>query len=312
MSTHHPSDPSVVQEGFLPAGQSTLYYRDLGHGQPICLLHGGPSFNHSYLLPDMDRLADAFRLIYYDQRGRGKSAGIVDPAEVSMQSEVDDLERVRASFQLERAALLGHSWGGLLALEYALRHPERVSHLILLNTAPASHDDGVLFEQERDGHAPADAALVFELESSPAYAEGDLEARAAANRIYFRATLRSPELLDRLIGQLQTGWTKQDVLTARAIGKRLWSETYGSAGYNLLPRLAGLRIPTLILHGDYDFVPLACAAHIAEAMPAAQLVVLQDCGHFSYLERPDAVRQTLNAFFVRQFSGTEDAHSLSS
>jgi proline iminopeptidase len=245
----------------------------------------------------MDRLADAFRLIYYDQRGRGKSAGNVDPAEVSIQSEMDDLERVRAYFQLERAALLGHSWGGLLAMEYALRHPERVSHLILLNTAPASHDDCMLFEQERDANAPDDAAKVGELESRPAYEEGDLEARAAANRVYFRATLRSPELLDRLIEHLQTGWTKEDVLKARAISKRLWGETYESTRYDLLPRLTGIHIPTLVLHGDYDFVPVACAAHIAEAIPGARLVVLSDCGHFSYLERPDAVRKAISEFF---------------
>ena len=297
MGTQVPLDPSGVYEGYLAVDHAQLYYRIRGQGQPLMLLHGGPSFSHTYLLPDMDRLADAFRLFYFDQRGRGKSARDVDPAEVSIQSEVDDLERVRAYFQLERAALLGHSWGGLLALEYALRHPERVSHLILLNTAPASHDDCLLFEQERDGHAPDDAALVLELASSPAYVEGDLEARAAADRVYFRATLRSPELLERLIEQLQTGWTKQDVLTARAIGKRLWGETYESTGYDLLPRLTGLRIPTLILHGDYDFVPLACAAHIAEALPDARLVVLSDCGHFSYLERPDAVRTALSEFF---------------
>jgi pimeloyl-ACP methyl ester carboxylesterase len=139
--------------------------------------------------------------------------------------------------------------------------------------------------------------LVRELESSPANVEGDLEIRAAANRAYFRATLRSPELLDRLIEHLQTGWTKEDVLTARVIGTRLWGETYESTGYDLLPKLTGLRIPTLILHGDYDFVPVACAAHIAEAIPDARFVVLQDCGHFSYLERPEAVRTALSEFF---------------
>lgn len=297
-----PLDYPTPIEGYLPLDQAQLYYRTMGQGQPIILLHGGPGFDHHYLLPDMDRLADAFRLIYYDQRGRGKPAGKVDPAEVSIQSEIDDLERVRAYFQLERAALLGHSWGGLLAMEYALRYPERVSHLILLNTAPASHADCVLFEQERDGKAPDDAALMRELQSSPAYEEGDLEARTTAYRVYFRATLRSPELLNRLIEHLQTGWTKEDVLTTRAIGQRLWGETYESPGYDLLPKLTGLRIPTLILHGDYDFVPVACAAHIAEAIPDARFVVLKDCGHFSYLERPDEVRQILSKFL-------QDAHT---
>ena len=302
MNSPLPLDQPAPLEGYLPLEQAQLYYRTIGQGQPILLLHGGPGFDHHYLLPDMDRLADAFRLIYYAQRGRGPSSGKVDPAAVSIQSEIDDLERVRAYFQLERAALLGHSWGGLLAMEYALRYPERVSHLILLNTAPASHADCVLFDQERDGKAPDDAALVRELQSGLAYEEGNLEARAAANRVYFRATLRSPELLDRLMEHLQTGWTKQDVLTARAIGQRLWGETYESPEYDLLPRLTGLSIPTLILHGDYDFVPVACAAHIAEAIPDAQFVVLPDCGHFSYLERPDEVRQILSAFL-------QDAHT---
>src|SRR5690242_2340812 len=197
------SDQPAPHEGYLPLENAQLYYRAIGQGQPIMLLHGGPSFSHTYLLPDMDRLADAFRLIYYDQRGRGKSTRKVDPAEVTLQSEIDDLKALRAHWRLEQVALLGHSWGGLLAMEYALRYPEHVSHLILLNTAPASHADCVLFEKERDGKAPEDAALVRELESSRAYEEGDLEARAAANRVYFRATLRSPELLDRLIEHLQ-------------------------------------------------------------------------------------------------------------
>jgi proline iminopeptidase len=297
MNPHHPSGKPAPSEGSVPVEGAELYYRDVGQDPPIIILHGGPSFDHNYLLPDMDRLADAFRLIYYDQRGRGKSGEHVQPEDVSLQSEIDDLESVRAYFQLESVALLGHSWGGLLALEYAVRHPERVSHLILLNTAPASHDDCVLFEQERDAHAPDDAALVRELESNPAYAEGDLEVRAAANRAYFRATLRSPELLDRLIAHLQIGWTKEDVLKARAIGQRLWSETYESSEYNLLPKLTRLHIPTLILHGNYDFVPLPCATHIAEAIPGSRLVVLQDCGHFSYIEQPDTVHNALSTLF---------------
>lgn len=293
----HPSAESAPHEGYVPVADARLYYHEVGQGPPIILLHGGPSFDHNYLLPDMDRLADTFRLIYYDQRGRGKSGENVQPEDVSLQSEVDDLEAVRAYFQLETVALLGHSWGGLLAMEYAIHHPERVSHLILLDTAPASYDDCQVFVQERDTHAPDDTKLRQELAARPEFVAGDPDARAAYYRIYFRATLRSPELLDRLIAHLRAGWRKEGILTAEAIGDRLWDESYGSVGYDLLPRLAQLRMPTLILHGDYDFVPIACAAHIAGAIPDARFVVLRDCGHFSYLEWPDVVRAELSAFF---------------
>jgi proline iminopeptidase len=288
----------VQRAGYIPVAGAELHYRDIGQGPPIIILHGGPSFDHHYLLPEMDRLADTFRLIYYDQRGRGKSAGTVQPAAISIQSEMDDLEALCAFFELESVALLGHSWGGLLAMEYAIRHPERVSHLILLNTAPASHDDCGLFQRERDAHDPDAVATLRALESRPGFAEGDdLEARAAYYRIYFRSTVRSPELLDGLIENLRENWTKESVLNAGAIGNQLWQETYESPGYDLLPALTQLRIPALVLHGDYDFVPVACATHVAEAIPLARLVVLPECGHFAYIEHPDAVRIALTDFF---------------
>jgi len=104
----------------------------------MIVLLGGPDFDYGYMLPDLDRLADTFRLIYYDQRGRGKSADGVNPDDVTLASDVDDIDAVRQHFQLESPTLLGHSWGTVLALEYALRYPTRVSRLVLMNPAPAS------------------------------------------------------------------------------------------------------------------------------------------------------------------------------
>src|SRR5215216_5977120 len=115
MSVASPS----AREGTVPAGDAELFFRETGNGQPIVVLHGGPDFDHTYLLPELDRLSDAYRLIYYDQRGRGRSTKGVQPEDVTIQSDVEDLERLRVCFQLETVALLGHSWGGILALEYA-------------------------------------------------------------------------------------------------------------------------------------------------------------------------------------------------
>jgi proline iminopeptidase len=132
---------AAPRESRIPVGRASLYSREIGRGQPIIVLHGGPDFDHSYLLPDLDRLADVFRLIYYDQRGRGRSSDYVLPDEVTLTSDVDDIDRVRKNYRLQSSALLGHSWGTVLALEYALRHPERVSHMILMNPGPASASD---------------------------------------------------------------------------------------------------------------------------------------------------------------------------
>lgn len=296
MSTELQSDRPAPREGYVPVESAELYYRDIGQGQPLVLLHGGPDFDHGYLLPDMDLLSDAFRLIYYDQRGRGKSAG--KPEDVSIESEVKDLEGLRKYLRLEPLAVLGHSWGGLLALEYALRHPERMSHLILMNTAPASHDDYLLFRQEiRKRRAAADVEKLKALSTSAEYQEGDPDAVAEYCRSHFRATLRQPKQLEQVVESLRRGFTNEGILMARKIDERLMNDTWSSSDYDLLPKLERLDIPTLVIHGDYDFIPIECAARIAQAIPGARFVLLKDCGHFSYLEAPEEVRREIAQFF---------------
>src|SRR5713226_6724380 len=130
------SGTSRTRESRISVGKASLYSREIGLGPPMIVLHGGPDFDSGYLLPDLDRWADAFRLIYYDQRGRGRSAEGVLPENVSLASDVEDIERVKRHFHLKSPTLLGHSWGAVLALEYALQHPKGVSRIILMNPAP--------------------------------------------------------------------------------------------------------------------------------------------------------------------------------
>ncbi len=293
MRTDLPSRPPAPREGYAPVGKGELYYRDIGQGRPIIVLHGGPDFDHCYLLPDLDRLSDSYRLIYYDQRGRGRSAPQARPEDVTLESEIEDLQSLSKYFQLDSFAVLGHSWGGLLAMEYAIRHPLRVSHLILMNTAPASHDDYMLFRQERRTRAAGDLEKLEVLSAKAQYESGDLETEAEYYRIHFRTTLRKPEHLEQVITGLRSHFTPEGVLRARAIEKRLYAETWVSSEYDLLPKLKRLSLPTLVIHGDYDFVPAICAAHIAQSIPGARFALLRECGHFSYLECPDDVRKEM-------------------
>jgi proline iminopeptidase len=174
------SEPSATSnEGRIPVGGAELYSREIGKGTAIIVLHGGPDFDHSYLLPDMDRLSDSYRLIYYDQRGRGRSAEGVRPEDVTLDSDIADLEKVRQYFKLDSVVLLGHSWGTVLALEYALRYPQRVSRMILMNPAPASTDDFKQFRKERLERLGSDADRLNAMRASAAYQEGDPDAVAA-------------------------------------------------------------------------------------------------------------------------------------
>ena len=290
-----------ARDGRISAGTSSLYFRDVGRGQPVVVLHGGPDFDHLYLLPDLDRLADQFRLIYYDQRGRGQSAAGVRPDEVTLTSEIDDLDRVRQHFKLESVALLGHSWGAVLALEYALRHPTRVSHLILMNPAPVSTSDLVLFRKAYLQALGSDTDRQQEIKATAAYKEGDPETVAARYRIHFKNALKRPEHYERLMTAMKAAFIKQGndgIVKARAVEDRLMRDTWENAGYDLKPKLRTLIIPTLVLTGDADFIPVEVAGNIARALPKARLVTLEDCGHFAYLECAGEVRTALNGFFA--------------
>ena len=157
----------------------------------------------------------------------------------------------------------------------------------------------MLFRSEYRARAGADLDELRGRSVEASYREGNPDAVAEYYRVYFRATLRRPEQLDRLIGSLRSSFTREGILKGRAIGERLSNETFLSSGYTVLPGLGRLNIPTLVIHGDYDFIPIECAEHVAAAIPGARLVVLRDCGHFAYLECPDDVRQKLTAFFPR-------------
>ena len=274
-----------------------LFCRDVGDGPPIVVLHGGPDFDHTYLLPELDGLAESFRVIYYDQRGRGRSASGVLPVDVSLRSELDDVDRVRSHFGLDSVAVLGHSWGGVLAMEYAVHHPDRVSHLILLDTAPASAGDwGALRESFARSRPAADVEEMAAIAATDAYRRGDLQAEAAYNRVHFRMTLRQPDLLEALVARLLSNCTADGVLLARKIEHRLHDETSRSADWDLFPALRELDVPTLVLHGEHDFIPVELAARIADAVPGARFAVLPGCGHFTYLESPEAVFEEITRF----------------
>ena len=228
---------TTPRESHIPVGGAELYSREVGQGTAIIVLHGGPDFDHSYLLPDLDRLSDSFRLIYYDQRGRGRSADGVQPEDITLASEIADLEKVRQYFHLDSVILLGHSWGTVLVLEYALQYPERVSRMLLVNPAPASTDDYKELRKERLEKLAGDLDRLKATSASSAYKEGDPDAVAAYYRVHFKPALARPEDLEKVIARLRSSFTKEGILKSRAIETRLMNETWSSPDYDLLPKL---------------------------------------------------------------------------
>lgn len=282
-----------AREGYVTSGTAQLYYRDIGSGKPIIVLHGGPDFDHSYLLPDMDRLSDKYRLIYYDQRCRGKSKGTLNKNEISVMQYARDLDEIRKHMLFKKSVIMGHSWGAHLALHYAINFPENVSRMILLNTAPASYDDAI---QTRDNilkkRAPHENRI-REILSSREYQRGEPGRVNEYYMLIYGTSFKDPEDLKRLNLNLK----KDDIIRGREIEDQLVKDLYWAKGFTLIPQLKKLNIPTLVIYGSNDFIPQECSIHIAEAIPNAKLVTIPDSGHFSYIDANDQVINALDDFF---------------
>ena len=299
-TTAPPARSATPHEVRVPVAGAELYARDIGQGPAMIVLHGGPDFDHTYLLPELDRLSDHYRLIYYDQRGRGRSADHVQPEDVTLASDLDDLDKVRQHFRLDKVVLLGHSWGTVLALEYALRYPQHVSRLILMNPGPASADDYKQLRSDWLNKRPAEMEQRKAISATPAYQQGDPAAVTAYYRIHFKPAFATPENYEKFMTRLSASFTKEGVLKARAIEARLMTETWSKPDYNLLPKLKTVSIPALVISGDHEFIPAATAEHIAQALPNARLVTLKNCGHFTYMECPAPVRENIDSFFSKK------------
>lgn len=187
-------------------------------------------------------------------------------------------------------------------MEYTARHPERVAGLILMDVNPGSHQGHLnLVEHLRRVRTLEESRRMDELRSSSEFRRGDIETEAEYYRIHFRPALARPEDVPRVVARLRTNFTEESVLLARRIERRLYEQTWLRPEYDVLARLADHPIPTLVIHGDRDFIPVEMAADTADVLPLAELVVvLQECGHFPYLEQPEDLARAIDEFAGRR------------
>jgi proline iminopeptidase len=122
-----------------------LWYSDTGKGSPVIVIHGGPGMDHATLAADLLPLAQHHRVIYYDQRGGGRSTLPADPALLTIDHHVRDLEALRQHLGLEKVTLVAHSFGPAIAGLYAIGHPERVERMIFIGPIPPRK--GKFFEE---------------------------------------------------------------------------------------------------------------------------------------------------------------------
>lgn len=264
----------------------TLLERRIGAGPPVVILHGGPGADHNYLLPGFDALATGRMLLYYDQRGGGRSP-VPRQVPVGWREQVADLEALRQAWGLDRLTITGYSWGGMLAMLYAIQHPARVERLALASPAPAWRSARDEFERRFQ-----------ERTMSPALQTARRELRTSGLRERDPAA-HAQRLFELAVAGYFHDTTLAHALTPFRITERTRAEVWDSLGdFDLRASLRRLRIPALVLHGDDDPIPVESARETAGCL-GAEFVVLKDCGHVPYVEASDRFASTLDRFLPK-------------
>lgn len=290
--------PSAV-DGYVEGRDSVqLYFRMVGEGpDTIVVLHGGPGMDQGYLAPDLEFLADSFTLIFYDQRGSGRSTLISDPAHIHMEAHVADIESVRRHFGLEPVVLLGHSWGALPAARYALAHPERVSALILVGASPPRREPHTTqLRQNRSAWWDEETRATIEALAVARDTATDWRPICRAQyTIGLRGMMHDPHdmaMIARMRGDRCTA-SAEAIRNGQIVNQLSW-ESIGE--WDWREDFHGVMVPLLVIHGASDPIPLESAREWVEAFPRASLVVLEDAGHYPFVERPEEFFDAVKAF----------------
>ncbi|MES3034299.1 MAG: alpha/beta hydrolase [Gemmatimonadota bacterium] len=295
-----------TSEGFVTAPDSArLFYRVVGTARDtIIAIHGGPGVDLESIYGDFLPLAARHTVIFYDQRGTGRSTLPRDSSTLTAAQQVRDLDAVRRHFQLARVTLVAHSYGPLLAASYAIAHPAVVSRMVFFGPVPPRRGE---FWQ-RFGAAMASRMTADERRrlTLANRALGDSTAADAAVRQGCRdywAIAMGPRLAEpSRAGEL----IKADLCASDARGIRYGltrtnGAVMGSYGdWDLRSALAAVPAPTLIVHGEQEAIPMDLIEEWTTALPHATLLRVPRAAHFAYAERPDLVWPAVERFLSRR------------
>lgn len=289
----------TAREGYIATADSMrLYYRIAGtSGDTIIAIHGGPGVDLESIAGDFAPLAERHVVIFYDQRGAGRSTLPTDTTRFTVERQVADLDAVRRHFGLERVTLVAHSYGPLLAASYAIAHPAAVRKMVFFGPVPPRR--GTFWQRfGQSMQSRLDSAQLLRLADAGRRLNDPATDVRHACRDYWAVAMR-PRLAepDRTLPLIRSDLCASDVAGIRfGLGttNRLIMQSHGD--WDLRPALRTLAVPTLVVHGEAESIPMDLVEEWVTALPHATLLRVPRAAHFTYAERPELVWPAVEAF----------------
>jgi len=289
-----------ANEGFVSFRGYKVWYRIVGDHEepgklPLLCLHGGLGAAHDYLEPLEAMVTTGRRVIFYDQLGNGNSDHPHNPEMWSVNLFVDEVGVVREALGLERVHIFGQSWGGMLAMEYALTQPKGLISLIIANSLASfpQHIEGL--KGLRANLPPEVQAALSKHEAAgttddPVYQEAMME----FSRRHVCRLDTWPDCLNRSFEK-----QKNNEVYLTMIGPKSFDVTGKLKDWNIINRLKEIRVPTVVIAGRYDGVTLEVAETVHRGIPGSEWVVFENSAHFPHIEETERYMQALEQFLSR-------------
>ncbi|HEY1329886.1 MAG TPA: proline iminopeptidase-family hydrolase [Actinomycetota bacterium] len=295
-------------EGRIPFRGFETWYRVVGDGEaegrlPVLCLHGGPGATHHHMEPYEALAGAGRRVVLYDQLGCGRSA-IEAPHDASMYTPelfMEEIDAVRDALGLDRIHVLGHSWGGMLGMQYAIGHPPGLAGLIV-ESSPASIPQWVAEANRLRDELPPEVQAVL-LRHEEAGTTDDPEYERAMTVFYDRHVCRVRPYPDWL----------QATFDGIAANPEVYHHMNGPSEFHVIgtirdwditDRLAEITVPTLVLSGRYDEATPAIAETVHRGIPGSEWVMFEQSSHMAQAEEPDEILRVVSEFLDRVESGT--------
>jgi len=271
-----------IQEETVDINGIKHFIKKIGSGEPLLVLHGGPGMFHDYLVPHFEKLAKNYQVIFYDQRGCGNTDFPQDTSSISTDNFVNDLESIRNHLKIEKLTVAGHSWGAILALNYAKKYPDHLNNLILISPAPSTSEYfDQMFKNMQKKRSDADTKELVKLMSSKNFDKRDPATFLKAISLGDKVNLANQETVNELYKPMTfTEASANNLLLVNSIMEKIFFD------YNITDSMELITCPTLIVIGDLDNVPFASNQLLQDNLPNARLKVLRQACHYPFFEAP--------------------------
>jgi proline iminopeptidase len=294
-----------LQEGFVDANGVLIYYKSLGKGSPLLVVHGGPGASHDYFLPYLLPLARSHRLVFIDERGSGRSQRLEDARLYTVENMVEDVEVVRRALGLGKISLLGHSYGGVLAQAYALKYPAGLSRLLLCSTFSSTKEMNRVFDRMKEKMPRELRERIEKAEKEGLFGKGRDYEKNRYQADYMVAAW-GEGYFPYLYGKRPD--PNYDPIAAGNMSWNLYREMWGSQGEYVIAgnlvsaeytdRLPSIRVPTLITAGDHDECDPSLSRVMHEKIAGSKLVVFPESGHMTFVDQPSMFIRTVEDFLA--------------